>query len=366
MIDQKALEGVIYLLDDYAKIRVEDKVVIAYTKDSRESAAWVSHILELRKIDVNLICMKPLKDDGFFNRFVSVLPNEENITGKLYVITFELDTLSHASAIKKALSKYKETKCLVIRAMSACYELFSYALHVNPEELLARNATILERCMKAKKLRIKCSGGTDLTVHLNSDRFRWISNHGVMREGDTLILPAGEVATYPNSIEGTLIADFAFNVNTIVNFDARLKTNPVKVFVQNGKAVDFECENIDVKNLLARCFNMLNGSNVGELGFGTNRCVESAVSMNSHINERCPGIHLGFGQHNQLDILNYQCKSHLDLIAKGGLIWIDEDPLPLDLENIKPSLNPHPLNCRAEDAFAPDDDLRTNCCGVRI
>lgn len=366
MIDEKVFQGISHLLDNYAQVKGEDKVVITYTKNSRESAAWVSHFLELRNIDVNLVWMKPLKDDGFFYRFSNALPQAEKLIGKLYIMTFELDTLSHASEIKKALSKYDQSKCFVIRAMGAYPELFSYALHAKPKELLARNTTILERCMKANTLRIKCLGGTDLRVCLDSDRFRWISNHGVWKEGDTLVLPAGEVATYPNCIDGTLVANFAFNVNTIVDIDARLKSNPIKVFIEKGKATHFECDNIEVKNLVAKCFNTVDGNNVGELGFGTNYGVQDAISINSHINERCPGVHLGFGQHNQLGILSYNCKIHLDLIAKGGLIWIDEDAVPLNLDNITPSSNPHPSNCRAEDAFAPDDDLKTNCCGVRI
>jgi hypothetical protein len=368
MIDKKIWQGVNYLLDDYAKVKAEDQVIIAYTKDSRESAAWVSHALELRNIKVNLIWMKPLKDAGFFDRFVNVLPQKEELDGNrnLHIMTFEFDTLSHTNQIRKALSEYDERNYSVIRAMSACPELFSSALHAQPEQLLARNATILERCMQANTLRIKCPGGTDLKVCLDSERFRWISNHGVRRERETLILPAGEVATYPDCIEGTLVADFAFNLNAFVDIDTRLENNSIKVFIEKGKARYFECKNMKVKDIVEKCFNSPNGMNVGELGFGTNYCVQNATPLNSHINERCPGVHLGFGQHNQSCIL-YKSETHLDLITKGGLIWVDEDySSPLNLDNIAPSLTPHPLNYQAEDVFAPDSDpdLKNDCCGV--
>jgi leucyl aminopeptidase (aminopeptidase T) len=367
MINQKIWQGVNYLLDEYAMVKAEDKVIIAYTKKSRESAAWVSHALELRNIEVNVIWMKPLKDDGFYDRFVNVLPQKENLTGqkKLHIMTFELDTLSHTNEIRKALSAYDERNYLIIRAMSACPELFSHALHAKPKELLGRNATILQRCMQANTLRIKCPGGTDLKVHLDSERFRWISNHGAWRERDTLILPAGEVATYPDCIEGTLVANFAFNLNAFTSIDTRLETSPIKVFIEKGKATDFECENIKMKGIVAKCFNSPNGMNVGELGFGTNYCVQHAIPLNSHINERCPGVHLGFGQHNQSSNL-YESQTHLDLITKGGFIWVDEDSIPLNLDNIAPSLNPHPLNCQAEDVFAPNSnrDLTNDCCGI--
>lgn len=353
MINEQIWQGVNCLLDDYAKIKKDDKVIIAYTKNCRESAAWVSYALELRNINVNLIWMKPLKDAGFSNRLVNALPQKLARNEKLHIMTFELDTMSHTNEIRKALSIYDENQYLVVRAMSACPELFSYALHAKPEQLLSRNATILERCMKANILKIKTASGTDLTVHLDSNRFGWISNHGIWREGDTLVLPAGEVATYPNCVDGMLIADFAINVNLRIDLDVRLEANPVKVFIEKGKATYFECDNVKIRDVVARCFNYPNGMNVGELGFGTNYSVQNAVSLNSQINERCPGVHLGFGQHNQGGIL-YQCDTHLDLIAKEGLIWIDEDSSPLNLNDIALSSTSHPSNYQAEDVFSPD------------
>lgn len=366
MIDEKIWQGVNYLLDDYAQVKADDKVIIAYTSPSRESAAWVAHALELRNIEASVVWMNPLKDPGFFDRLVKVLPEKEHLIGKLHVMTFELETLSHSNAIQKALSVYDPNKCLVVRVLSACPELFSSTLHANPNQLLARNATILERLMKAKTLRIKCPGGTDLRVRLDSERFRWISNHGVWREGDTLVLPAGEVATYPSNIDGTLIANFAINVNHPISIDARLKDNPIKVFIEQGKAIYFECENLDIKDTVAKCFNEPNGMKIGELGFGTNYSIQDAIPLNSHINERCPGVHLGFGQHNQGGILSYECKTHIDLITKGGLIWVNENSSPLNLENIRPSSNPHPSNYRAEDAFSPDYNpiVKNDCCGL--
>ena len=89
--------------------------------------------------------------------------------------------------------------------------------------------------------------------------------------------------------------------------------------------------------------------------------------MNSHINERRPGVHIGFGQHNQdPGVVNYQCDLHLDLIAKGGTIWADENADSLDLEQFTPSANPHPLTPRDEDVFSPDSEIAAggDCCGI--
>jgi leucyl aminopeptidase (aminopeptidase T) len=256
---------------------------------------------------------------------------------------------------------------VVYRAISASPNLFSDALSALPGELSARNTTILERFMGADRLHIKTPGGSDLRVLIDSKRHRWISNRGTARPGGTVVLPAGEVATFPASVTGKFVADFAFNVNAVTDRDARLQTHPVSVWVEDGRAVRYECEDPSTTAFIKECLHTHCAYNVGELGFGTNYGVIEPVPLNSHINERRPGVHLGFGQHNQdPGVVAYQCPIHLDLIAKGGEVWVDDDPVPLNLENIVPSPRPHPKDPRDEDVFSPeaDDFGMDDCCGI--
>ena len=221
--------------------------------------------------------------------------------------------------------------------------------------------------MTANQLCIKTLGGTDLRVTIDANRHRWISNRGTSHPGGVVILPAGEVATFPASISGVHVADFAFNVNAITDRDARLQDHPATVWIEEGRAVKYQCDDAAMSQFLEECFRTHCAYNVGELGFGTNFGISDAISMNSHINERRPGVHIGFGQHNQdPGVVGYQCSIHLDLIARGGMVWVDDDPTPLDLEHIVPSSQPHPTNSRDEDVFSPEsEDLYVDdCCGI--
>jgi hypothetical protein len=366
MMDTKVWTGVQSLLDAYAKIRSDDTVAVLYTSDSYESAAWVSAALQLRDISVARVWMAPLHDDGFRERLASALPSPAELHGRLIVLSFERDTMSHGRVLANAISKYGKEKCLVFRAISSCSNLFSDALCVLPEELSARNTTILERCMAARRLRITTPGGTELDVAIDS-KHRWISNRGTARAGGVVILPAGEVATFPASIDGVFVADFAFNVNAITDRDCRLHHHPVTVWIEEGRAIKCECDDAPTTRFLEECFHTHCAFNVGELGFGTNIGIRDAIPMNSHINERRPGIHLGFGQHNQdPGVVGYQCSIHLDLIARGGTVWTDADPISLDLENLAPSQLIHPQNPRDEDVFSPETtELEIDdCCGI--
>jgi leucyl aminopeptidase (aminopeptidase T) len=275
----------------------------------------------MRGIPLTRVWMAPLQDDGVADRLAEALLSPSEITGRLVVLTFERDTMSHTRALAAALAPYRADQRVTFRTISACASLFRHALHALPEDLTGRNTTILERLMNASRLRITTAGGSDLAVEIDSKRHRWISNRGMARPGGTVILPAGEVATFPANVSGTFVADFAFNVNAITDRDARLDRHPVHVSLADGRAVDYHCGDVATQSFLDECFEKYCACNVGELGFGSNDKVRDAIQLNSHINERRQGVHLGFGQHNQdPSVVGYDCDIHLDLVARGGVV----------------------------------------------
>lgn len=352
-------DGVDRLLDGFAKVSTQDTAVVGYTPESRESAAWIITALRERGIPTRSLTMSPLVDPDIERKLGDVLPGPDELgTGRLVVITAERDTMSHTGVFRDVLGAYDTSRRFVARIISASPEFFTHAMNRGPEELSSRNAALLERFMKARRLRITSAGGTDLRVELNPDRFAWLSNRGVWRPGPFMVMPPGEVATFPDSVDGVLVADGAFNVNVLTRVDARLAANPVTVRVQAGHAVDWECADPDVQKLIDTCYKTPNATRVGEVGFGTNNGIPEYIALNSHINERTPGLHIGFGQHNQnLSVIDYDCDIHLDLIADGALVWVDDAPEPIDLRNITPSPRPHPL-------AVIDEDIDGDCCGL--
>lgn len=366
-MDASIWSGVQTLLTEYACIGEGDVVILPYTSDSADSAAWVSAALQQRNVDFRRVWMAPLVDAGFKERLGKAVPAPADVSGRLIVLSFERDTLSHHEAIRDALRPFEASRKAIFRAINASADLFAKALQVSPAKISALNTAILERCLHATRLKITTRGGTDLRVTLDNAKHGWVSNRGSAKLGGTVVLPAGEVATFPATVEGVLVADFAFNVNALTSQDARLERHPVKVWVENRRAQRWACDDPETKRFIDQCFAMDCVHNVGELGLGTNAGVTQSIALNSHINERRPGVHLGFGQHNQDPrLVGYECRLHLDLIASGCLIWFDDDPVPMDLENLTPSTSAHPLSPRDEDAFSPDEnDLALeDCCGV--
>jgi Thermophilic metalloprotease (M29) len=353
-------KGVQSLLDSYAQIDKKDFVAILYTSDALESAAWISAALEQRGISHCRFWMMPLQDQGFESRLIDALPAPNILEHRLVIISLEKDTMSHTTSMLQVMRRYPSENVVALRGISVGPEFFSVALIPTPQELESRNTYLLEQISKEESLRIETAGGSNFSVKLEPKRYRWISNRGCIKSGGAIILPAGEVATYPASIDGDFVADFAYNINTITERDVRLTKEPVHLSFEHGYLVDFQCENQDTMDYLRRALSSECSRRVGELGFGTNFAVKQAIPMNSHVNERCPGVHIGLGQHNQdHSVLEYQCSVHLDLIACGGLIW-KGDKCIVDLSDLPSSSNPHPSFTTDEDVFSPETD---DCCG---
>ena len=262
--------GVSSLLDRYAKVSADDRCIIAFTPDSKDAAAWVAAGLAQRGIRPSIVAMRPLVDYEFAGRLKACLPSPETLGGKLVVFTLERDTMSHFGPLADLFRQYHPDACMIVRIIGASAEFFELSLGLGPEELSARNATLLSQLMDCRRLRIQTHAGTDLTVSIDSDRYEWISNRGVWRPGGFTILPPGEVATYPARIDGVLVADGAINCNVITDVDVRLEDSPLTVQIRDGRATDFQCENGRIRDLVSLCFKQRNGRRVGELGFGTN------------------------------------------------------------------------------------------------
>ncbi|MFJ9952059.1 hypothetical protein [Kitasatospora sp. NPDC091207] len=356
--DKKVQQGIKVLLDDYVLIESTDTFVITYTPDSRDPAAWLALALRHRGFATPIVPMRKLEDPEFAGRLEAVLPDPETLPGRLVVLTLERDTMSHFNVFENALKRFGGDRTMILRIISASTAFFTKSLNLAPAQLTRFNATLLERVKPARKVRVTSRGGTDLTIELDADKYHWISNRGVWRPGGFTILPAGEVATYPVSVDGVLVADGAFNANIITPLNASLAANPVRVEIENGKAVSLSCADPQLDAMFQLCLNSPFGRNVGEFGLGTNRGIDEFITANSHINERRCGVHLGFGQHNQrVSKVPYIADVHLDLITAGALVWVDDDPEPIDLETFAATDAEHP-------ADALDEDITGDCCGL--
>jgi len=349
--------GAVQLLDNYAEASLTDTWIIAYAADSRDSAAQIVAELRSRCIKVVYLQFVPLVDPGFGARLQPHLPDPASLNGRLVVVTLEADSMSHFKTLTAALAPYDPKQVLPMRLISTGPDLMEHGFRTTPAQLSRRNATLLRELARTQRIHITSSGGTDLTVDLDVERFDWISNRGAWRPGSFMILPAGEIATYPADISGTLVADGAINCNLFLHDDLRLGEHPAVITLAGGKATSASCASERIIKLINMNFSRTYGRRVGEIGFGTNVSLTDFVPGNSHLNERFPGVHLGFGSHNQIGgAVDYFEPVHMDLVTNGASIELS-DGTTIDLRNFTEKNFPHPTLVR-------DEDIVGDCCSV--
>lgn len=357
---EEVWRGVASLLDTYMSVSPEDYVPILFTGDARSPAAWVAAELKVRGIGSDLIGMNATRDDTIAARLQAHVNADTSACLKL--LTVERNTMSHTTLLRSLLDSHGGS-WRAYRMINASADLFAHAFTVSPQRLSAVNGAMLERLMPASGIRVTSSSGTDLEIRLDSSRYRWVSNRGLWRSGGMTMLPPGEVSTFPAAINGTLVADGAFNVTAYTALDARLGHCPVTVEIEEGRMVAFSCDNPDVETLIRRCLTHPNADVVGELGFGTNYAIPEFVAMNSHINERRAGLHIGFGEHSQRrDVAGYSSDIHLDLITSDSTIWFDGNDEPIcsdELHRMTGAVHP-----TIDVVSLYDEDIDGDCCGL--
>jgi hypothetical protein len=350
--------GMHQLVNVYACASTKDRCVICYTPESREYAAYLSVTLSELRIPNELVGMRPFVDPELPAELEKHLPVEADLPGNLVVFTIEREALSHFSVFALLFDRYGRNRVKIVRVISASDELFASGLAISPTELSIRNATLLELFRAESEVRVTSGAGTDLRVHLDNEKYDWISNRGEWRPGAFMILPAGEIATYAERIEGTLVADGAIHANVVTNMDVRLKRSPLRITIENSVAQSVDCANREITEFVENCFDRPNVRQVGELGFGTNVEAGKFIAYNSHLNERLPGVHLGFGQHNQPKaVVSYEATIHLDVITDDAAIYLPQAKRTVVLSKLcsRPGIL-HPELLR-------DEDITGDCCG---
>ncbi|MGP3918997.1 hypothetical protein [Nonomuraea sp. 10N515B] len=345
------------LLDDYARVTPDDTLVVVYTPESRYFAACIDIALRLRGLSLAAkVAMRPIDDLQLREALQAALPSPSDVTGHLTILVLEVGSLSHVELFAELFTVYRAQRVKLFRVIDASDDFFAMALNRSPQDLTLRNATLLNKLRDETIIRVTTPAGTDVTIEMDHERYDWISIRGQWRPDTFVILPAGEIATYPANVNGVVVADGGLNTNVISDIEMRLENNPLTVTVENSIVTDFACANPDTARFVESCLNSPNGRRVGELGFGTNDGITSFFPANTHLNERFPGLHLGLGQHNQPGIVPYVARVHLDIATRGGTLHLPGAGETLDLAAFTPQPGiEHPPLKR-------DQDVVGSCC----
>ncbi len=182
---------------------------------------------------------------------------------------------------------------------------------------------VFEIVKSSRLIRVKDEHGTNLEIRL-SPQLLWVKDTGIFRKPKEWgNLPAGEVFTCPDNVEGTLVA---WELGDYFSEKYGKLSKPFVVEIKNSRVTRAECELKNIEKEFNEYIGLHENSNrAGEVAIGTLLGLRDLIG-NLLQDEKFPGFHMAFG--NPYPSLtgqkDWSAPTHIDLIALKPSIWVDD------------------------------------------
>jgi aminopeptidase len=181
-----------------------------------------------------------------------------------------------------------------------------------------------ERMLRAETLTVKTEAGTSFQAHF-SRKLDWVKTSGLISPRYWSNLPAGEVFTTPETVDGTFVCDGTAGDYFNGKYGDLQKT-PLILTIKGARLVRVECARKDLEEEFWKyCHTDENSDRVGELAFGTNLGLSEMIGILLQ-DEKFPGVHIAFGDpYGSQTHANWKSKTHVDVLTRNCDVWIDQD-----------------------------------------
>jgi leucyl aminopeptidase (aminopeptidase T) len=204
-------------------------------------------------------------------------------------------------------------------------EILEQGMNVDYEMVRDFTRKVFEILNGSKLIEVRTDLGTDLKVKVG--KYLWCAGDGDIQPGSFDNLPAGEVFTSPEDVEGVAVIDGVLGDY----FDAKygsIKHNPVSIEIRNGKAVEgtLRCDDRKLREELRNYIfrkDLENATRVGEFALGTNLGLERIIGQLLQ-DEKFPSVHIAFGDcYPNYTGCPFSCGQHLDGVILGTTVDVD-------------------------------------------
>lgn len=199
---------------------------------------------------------------------------------------------------------------------------FATGLALDFAVLREQGRAVERRLEVAREITCESPEGTNLVVKTAVSR-RWVSRLGRVEAGESVTLPAGSIATCPDSISGT----FAATASVGEYFGARegLLQEPVIFEINSGRVMNVIAPNCP--HLVRDIENMLhvapNSDHVGLVVIGVNGGVTEPTGE-VNVDQTRPGLHLVFGDPmSKLTGANWTARTSFAACQVRGTVRVD-------------------------------------------
>jgi hypothetical protein len=173
-------------------------------------------------------------------------------------------------------------------------ELFNQAFAQSKTDLVRRADSIMQRLANVDSIEITTTSGTELVVRFENHPTPWYPNVG--NPGDH-VLPAGEVAARPLSVDGRV--DFDGTVMGTIPFGFKyglIAPGGLVLDFHEGLLTNMAGTNTALIRDLEKVINRFPAiTRVGETALSINMGITALAGIGYQWEERYPGFHLGMG-----------------------------------------------------------------------
>jgi len=181
---------------------------------------------------------------------------------------------------------------------------------------------ILDMVANCRTISCKTEAGTDIEATFDPE-LHWIKTCGMITPQIWSNLPAGEVFTAPQNVNGIYVVD-----GTVGDYFSQmygsLAEYPIYLEIENNYLRAVQCDNKYLQTDFWRYVHTAENSNrVGEFAIGANIGVKKMI-YNLLQDEKLPGMHIALGDpYGSQTGAGWSAPTHVDAIAKNCNIWID-------------------------------------------
>lgn len=183
-----------------------------------------------------------------------------------------------------------------------------------------------ERMLRAETLTVSTEAGTSFAAHFDR-KLDWVKTSGLISSRYWSNLPAGEVFTTPETVDGTFVCDATAGDHFNGKY-GDLQSTPMRLQIDSGRLTGVECARKDLeKEFWDYCHTDENSDRVGELAFGTNLGLSEMIGILLQ-DEKFPGVHIAFGDpYGSQTHADWKSRTHVDVLTRNCDVWIDSDQI---------------------------------------
>jgi aminopeptidase len=302
-------------------IRAGERVSLVADEASREVAASIEQALRDADADARCLLIESVARRPITSAPVEVLTAFETADAGILCVQPQEGELPARMAIVSAVERRRIRYAHMIGVTPRIMREGMRADYLQVDRL---STELCRRMDRAETLTVRTAAGTNFSARFDRS-LAWVKTSGIINPRYWSNLPAGEVFTTPESVDGTFVCDGTAGDYFNAKYGS-LEDSPLVLEIRGGRLQSAHCGRANLqRDFWDYCHTDANSDRVGELAFGTNLGLRDMIGILLQ-DEKVPGVHLAFGDpYGSQTNADWKSRTHVDVLTRGCDVWIDNE-----------------------------------------